>query len=236
MTSFLKPALVLILAIAFAVSPFLSDSFNGFDPNQFPNPQINPPVQPIGWAFAIWGVIYLGLILHAGFGLFAHRDDPVWNMGRWPLILSLGVGAIWIPVANISPIWASVLIWLMLIAVLWSLHRAHTATPSWVASWPVGLCAGWLSAACFVSIGLLLGGYGLMAEGPAAILCLVLATGFALFWQIRLRLWTYGAAVVWAFAGIAFANAETSLVIAVLSAGAALVVAIAAVSTSRKTA
>ena len=53
--------LVLLAALAFALSPLLSSGFNGFAPDQFPIPQDNPPVQPAGYAFAIWGLIYLWL-------------------------------------------------------------------------------------------------------------------------------------------------------------------------------
>ena len=49
-------ALCFILSIVFAASPFLVQDFAGFDPNQFPVPQDNPPVQPAGYAFAIWGI------------------------------------------------------------------------------------------------------------------------------------------------------------------------------------
>ena len=52
----------------FAASPFLSEGFNGFAPDQFPVPQDDPPVQPAGYAFSIWGVIYLWLIVGTGFG------------------------------------------------------------------------------------------------------------------------------------------------------------------------
>ena len=224
MIKYLKPALVLVLAIAFALSPFLTNSFNGFDPNRFPIPQVNPPIQPIGWAFAIWGLIYLVLIIHAGFGLFTHRDDPVWDRGRWPLIVSLGIGAIWIPVANISPIWATILIWAMLITVLWSLYVTKTAEPYWVASWPVALYAGWLSAASWVSIGLILAGYGLTTEFSAAIICLAFATCFAAVNQVLLRSWTYGAAICWAIMGIAVTNTETSSLLTGLAIGAIVII------------
>ena len=54
----LKSILVALAALAFAASPLLVPGFGGFDPNRFPVPQENPPVQPAGYAFAIWGLIY----------------------------------------------------------------------------------------------------------------------------------------------------------------------------------
>lgn len=222
----MKAYLVLFAAIAFAISPFLSPEFGGFDPERYPIPQNDPAVQPAGWAFAIWGLIYLALIMHAGLGVFRHKDDADWNRGRIALFISLAVGAIWLPVALLSPIWATVLIWVMLIAVLISLYQTQSAQPAWSASWPVALYAGWLSAASFVSIGLLLAGYGLTSEGTAAIIALVLAVAFAVYHFHKLGHWSYSAAIAWGFLGIAFANAGTNTLVAVLS-GLAVVLMLA---------
>lgn len=54
--------LTFVATLAFAGSPFLSSGFNGFAADQFPVPQIGAPIQPAGYAFSIWGVIYLWLI------------------------------------------------------------------------------------------------------------------------------------------------------------------------------
>jgi chromate transport protein ChrA len=108
----------------------------------------------------------------------------------------------------------------MLITVLGSLYRTKNADPSWAAGWPVALYAGWLSAASFVSIGLLLAGYGILSEVLAAIVALTLATAFALYHQAKLKHWTYGTAVIWGFVAIAINNfgSQTLLVILALSA------------------
>ena len=106
--------LTLLAALAFALSPLLSSGFNGFAPDQFPVPQTNPPVQPAGYAFAIWGLIYLWLIAGAIFGIWDRATDPDWEPMRPALIISLVIGAAWIPVAQISPIGATILIWAML--------------------------------------------------------------------------------------------------------------------------
>jgi len=73
----LKAILTLAAAFAFVVAPFASSGFGGFDPNLFPIPQDRPPVQPAGYAFAIWGPIYLALLAHAAYGLFARGDDAL---------------------------------------------------------------------------------------------------------------------------------------------------------------
>ncbi len=225
----MKAYLVLLAAIAFAISPFLSPEFGGFDPERYPIPQYDPPVQPAGWAFAIWGLIYVALIIHAVLGVFRHKDDADWDRGRIALFISLAVGSIWLPVALLSPIWATILIWVMLISVLVSLYQTQSAHPAWAANWPVALYAGWLSAASFVSIGLLLAGYGITSEVVAAIIALALATSFALYHGYRLGHWSYSAAVAWGFIGIVFANLETNTLVSVLS-GIAAILMLAAIA------
>lgn len=218
----MKAILVLITAIAFAVAPFLSPEFGGIDPDRYPIPQDNPPVQPVGWAFSIWGPIYLWLVAHALFGAFKYRQDLQWEAGRMALALSLVIGAIWLPVALVSPIWATILIWAMLIAALIALYQLQKASPAWIARWPVALYAGWLSAASFVSIGLLLAGFGFTGEIAAAVIALALATGFAGLNAYRLGSWPYAIALCWGFAGIAVANMASATALA----GAAVVATI----------
>ncbi|SEL33487.1 hypothetical protein SAMN05444413_10810 [Roseivivax marinus] len=193
-------------ALAFAASPLLAPGFNGFDPSQFPVPQDNPPVQPAGYAFAIWGLIYLWLIAGTGFGLFRRADDADWAPMRPPLVVSLAVGAFWLPVAQVSVPGATAMIWVMLAYAVRALARAGDTDRWWQTS-PVAIYAGWLTAASCVSVGLVLAGYGVMPETPAALVSLVLAVGVAVTVQYRLhRAPEYGIAVIWALIGVIVAN------------------------------
>lgn len=198
--------LVLVAALLFAASPWFSQGFNGFEPDQFPVPQDNPPVQPAGYAFSIWGLIYLWLIAGSAFGLIKRHDDPDWAAMRPPLFLSLAVGATWLPVATLSPVVATILIWVMLGTAMVSLFRVGD-TDRWWQQAPVAIYAGWLTAASSVSIGLLLAGYGVMPQTLAAIVALVIGLAIALIAQYRLhRAPEYGITVIWALVGVIVAN------------------------------
>jgi len=215
--------LTFVAAVVFAASPFLSSGFNGFAPDQFPVPQDDPPVQPAGYAFSIWGLIYLWLIAGTGFGLLARADAPGWRAGRAPLFLSLAVGSSWIAVAQISVIAATVQIWIMLIAALVALARTGRSD-RWLQVEPVGAYAGWLTAAASVSVGLVLGGYGIASETVAAWAALVLALVIASAMQrVRPDSLAYPAAVIWALAGVIVANLAplNAGVIGLAAAGAA---------------
>ncbi|KIN60603.1 hypothetical protein Z945_1578 [Sulfitobacter noctilucae] len=215
--------LCFVLSIAFAASPLFVDGFAGFDPDQFPVPQNDPPVQPEGYAFAIWGVIYGWLILGLGWGLVKARDDAQWHDMRVPLCVSLAVGTVWLAVAVASPVWASLLIWVMLLSALAALFLAPVANTVW-AAWPVGLYAGWLSAASCVSLGLLAAGYGFMDQTTAGLVFVGLAILLGGFIQGALgRVPTYGIAVIWALVAVVVANIESTPIVAYVAGGGALV-------------
>ena len=202
----IKAFVLLLAALAFAAAPFFSP-FDGFDPNLYPVPQDDPPVQPAGYAFAIWGPIYLGLIAHAAFSLITRATDPAWDAVRVPLTLSLIVGAPWLMIANQNPPAATLMIFVMLGTAIWAFLRTTNAQDRWLLQLPVAVYAGWLSAASFVSIGLMLAGYGVTSEDTAALIALALAVVFAFTIQSRThRAPEYGATVVWALVAIIIAN------------------------------
>ena len=207
----LMPILVLVAAIAFALSPLLVPDFGGFDADQFPIPQIDPPVQPAGFAFAIWGLIYGLLIAGAVYGLWQRRDHAHWAEMRLPLLVSLAVGAAWLPIAVASAIWATVLIWIMWVFAVIAVMRAPegSSADAWLGRFPVALYAGWLTAASCVSLGLLAAGYGLVGQVPAALIALVIALGLAI-WVAQQRPDAFGylAGVIWALIGVCVQNAQ----------------------------
>lgn len=202
----LKSWLTLGATAAFLISPAVTDPFSGYTPDMFPVAQIAPSVQPAGYAFAIWGVIYLWLAVSALFGLVKRGAQTDWDQARLPLILSLAPGALWLWVAGIAPVIATALIFWMLGFAVWALLRAPVRD-YWLFAVPVGLYAGWLTAAAHVSFGAVLGGYGLFSETGAALLCIASALAVALWvlWRAPGAV-AYAVAVIWALAGIIVAN------------------------------
>ena len=204
----LKATLTLLAAVAFLLSPFFSSGFNGFSPDQFPIPQVDPPVQPAGYAFSIWGLIYLALLIGAVYGLLKRAYDAGWDIARWPLIASLAVGAAWIPVANSSVFGATLLIWIMLATAVLASRAAGRDDRFWLRT-PIALYAGWLTAASCVAIGLVLAGYGWLGGTAAALLCITLALVIAASVQFaRPDTPEYSAAVLWALVGIIVSNTD----------------------------
>jgi hypothetical protein len=214
----LKPTLVVIAAILFAASPFFSGEFGGFDPNRFPIPQDNPPGQPAGYAFGIWGLIYLWLIAHAVYGLLKRPHNAGWDATRAPLLVSLAVGTGWIAVAQQSPLGALVLIWVMLISALMALFAAPRAKPLWLNT-PLAIYAGWLTAASFVALAINGAGYGIGfdALGWAWIAVAALfVMAAAVQWKIGF-VPGYGLTVAWALVAVGVNNLSGQVTLALVA-------------------
>jgi len=196
---------VLLLALAFAVSPFLSNGFGGFYRESFPVQVDRWPAQPAGWAFSIWGVIYMALILAAAWAVWRPQAMPGWGRSAWPLGISLLIGAFWVETAMRSPPLATVMILIMAPMAIWAMFRAGPGWREWA---PIGLYAGWLTAASGVALSAVATGYGIMPARIAAI-ALIMCVLIAVVWvaSARPRAWTYRAGVIWALFGVIVANA-----------------------------
>ena len=199
--------LTAILAVTFAGAPFVSDPFTGFASDMLPIPQDNAPIIPAGYAFSIWGIIYLGLVASGIFGILRHAGDPVWHRARLALIPSLAIGTAWLFIANTSVLWATVTIWIMLLTALMTLYLTPMRDRIWLRA-PAGLYAGWLSAASFVSLAVwLAGNFYLYEELTWALILIPCATVLAsLVLLTTRRAPEYGIAVTWALIAIAVKN------------------------------
>ena len=218
--------LTLILTATFVVSPAFTNPFMGFTADQLPYPQIDPPVQPAGYAFAIWGLIYSWLVVSAVFGVWKRRSDTAWDPVRAPLMVSLAVGTPWLAIANASAVWATITIFIMAAAAIVALIRTPKVDGWWLQA-PVGIYAGWLTAASFVSLGSTAAGYGIALGSLGwAYLAIILALGVAL--AVIARKPTapeYGITVIWALIGIIVANLSGAVGVMILAAAGIIVVA-----------
>ena len=218
--------LTLILTATFVVSPAFTNPFMGFTADQLPYPQIDPPVQPAGYAFAIWGLIYSWLVVSAVFGVWKRRSDAAWDHVRAPLMISLAVGTPWLAIANASAVWATITIFIMSAAAIVALIRAPKVDGWWLQA-PVGIYAGWLTAASFVSLGSTAAGYGIaLGSREWAYLAIILALGVTLaVIACKPTAPEYGITVIWALIGIIVANLSGAVGVMILAAAGIIVVA-----------
>lgn len=224
MKRLIQPALMLA-TLAFVAAPALTPPFTGYDPSIFPVVIERPAIQPAGYAFAIWGLIYLWLILHAGFGLLSRRGDPTFLRPALPLFGSILLGTVWLAIAGKYPLLATAVILIMAALALRAyLSVDQTKDPLTLAA-PLAIYAGWLTAASAVSTGVILAGYGILSNTTSALAMLAVVVIVALSVQtIRPHMPVYGATVVWAATGVVVANWADNQSVAYAAIGGALIV------------
>jgi hypothetical protein len=230
------PALILLLVtLAFGVAPIVTPPFTGYDPSLFPVDIGRPAIQPAGYAFSIWSVIYLWLILHAVYGLWQRAEAPDWEAPRLPLTVAIAVGVVWLWIAGQSAVWGTVTIWVMAGGALLAFLRAPTEPDRWLLSAPLAIFAGWLTAAAAVSTGVLIAGHGVLSNTASALAMLALVLVLALGVQGRKpRMPVYGLTVVWALAGVIVVNwTDTPLVAGAAAMGALVMLGATALSARR---
>jgi hypothetical protein len=235
MTKTHTPALILLLAtIAFGIAPFVTPPFTGYDPNMFPVRIERPSIQPAGYAFAIWSVIYLWLIAHAVFGVWKRANDPAWAAVRLPLTVAVLVGAVWLAIAGSSAVWGTVTIWVMAGAAIAAFLRADPDVDRWMLSGPTAIFAGWLSAAAAVSTGVLIAGYGWLSDTQSAAAMLALVLVIAVTVQMRRpQMPVYGLTVIWALAGIVAVNWTPNLTVAAIAGSGIVIMVLTLLATRR---
>lgn len=224
----LARALLFLATITFVIAPAFTPPFRGYDPALFPVQIDRPAIQPAGYAFAIWGLIYLWLILHAGFGLLKRRDSTVWARPVWPTIGAVALGTVWLAIATSAPITATIAIVIMAALAATALLRADAHSDRWLLSAPLAIFAGWVTAASAVSLGVMIAGYGMMSNTSAALAMLLLVLLIATTIQSRCpKMPLYGATVTWAIVGILVANqGVNSIVMAAAAMGTVLMAGI----------
>ena len=117
-------------------------------------------ITPSGWAFAIWGPLFLGSALFAIWqALPAQRDNALLNRIAWPAAFALaaqGVWATYTQFANLTFISAIILVTSLigLLACLRALSQQATlsAGERWLAALVLSALAAWLTAASIVNI------------------------------------------------------------------------------------
>lgn len=224
---------ILVLSIAFAISPAFTAPFSGFTPDQLPNPQIDPPIQPEGYTFAIWGLIYTWLIMSAVFGLWKRTDAGDWHAARLPLAISLALGVPWLAIANASAIWATITIIIMALGAITAFIRAPYVDRWWFQA-PVGIYAGWLTAASWVSIGTTAAGYGLITGSFGWAFAGILGALFSALAVYKMRTAPeYLLTVIWALVGIVVTNGLVTLPVSAFAACGIAVLAFTLVRSQR---
>ena len=203
----------------------------------------NQTLQVAGYAFSIWGLIYLGLLTYAGRQALPQTGESVLiNRMGWPSAVALfGIG-MWIIAAALNLKAASVVIifasLLALLVPLLAAARTIRSTPltsrdRWFLIWPLAALAGWLTVAsplnlittatAFDALPAFLSPTGWAIAAVVA----VVAVGAAV--TASLRTLAYPLPIAWGLVGAFVAEQERNPVLGFTALGAAFLLVVAAV-------
>jgi hypothetical protein len=191
------------------------------------------PFTPAGYVFAIWSLIYLGLL---AFTVAQLRGATA----RSPRVAAVRAVYVFSAVANVAWLWfwhheallASLGVMLLLLGSLAAAYRhvassvASTAAEGWCLDLPFRLYFAWISVATLANLGTVLAAGALAGIQPAPLPLsqgLVAATFVlgALAWR-RLRDPVFLGVIAWALAGIALKAGQLPAVSAPAMLGCAL--------------
>lgn len=154
---------------------------------------------PAGYAFAIWGIIYLGIAVH----VIRQWFRPGLSREAWRLILVQSLlNGLWIHAFLSRWFFISFLLLLALSVVLVVLLKRLNPDSAWRQVW--GLYGGWALAATFVNAAIVLNQWGLDTNLNSwyVVVCLLAAFGGGAI-SARLKSFSYAMAVAWALIAIA---------------------------------
>jgi len=177
-------------------------------------------VTPASYAFAIWGLIYLGLISFAVYqALPGQKADPLLNKIGYKLVLSSLAQIIWVICFLYRQYAASMV---AMLCILLPLIGAYLSLPfktrisqtsRWFVRTPISIYLAWISVATIVNGAIVLSawqwnGWGLNPAVWTVIMLLIagLITHFVTIPQLD---FAYAAVFVWAAIAIAIKNADT---------------------------
>lgn len=193
-------------------------------------------ITPAGWAFSIWGALYVGSVVFAVFqARVAQRDSALLHAIRWPAagaFLGNAVWAAYTQVAGLSAISVAIiactLLCLLVIYRRFAVADGFTPGERWCAYLPLSALAAWLTVATTVNIAASLRFHGVEAGAAAPLIgagVLVAAglIGGAALVRGRGNL-PYAAVFLWALAAIYAAGGQEEGVIAAGTGAAAMLI------------
>ena len=203
---------------------------------------------PAGYVFAIWGLIYLGLVAFAVYqALPSQQENPRLGRSRGWLALSGAANIVWLLLWHYERFPLTMVAMLALLGLLiltyvgLEIGRVPVARAErWLVQVPISLYLGWISVATIANASVVLTDLGWSGWGisPQSWTLVMIAAALAIGWAMAIRRGdlAFSLVLVWAFAGIAIRNSGVSVVAGgawVAAAVALLAAAVAIWSFSR---
>lgn len=236
--------LAVLAAAVFAVAVPAVQMLGGFGLSQAEfAAQGDQTLRVAGYAFSIWGLLYLGVLVYAGRQALPQTgESTLINRMGWPTVVAFfGIG-FWIIMAAMNLMAASVVvIFASLLALLLPMLASFQTIREtgmmerdrWFLIWPLAALAGWLTAAAPLNLITAATAFDALpaALSPTgwALLAVIVTTlaGVGITWALRTL--AYPLPLAWGLVGAFVAEQEVKPVLAFLALAAAFVLVVAGV-------
>ncbi len=198
-------------------------------------------ITPAGYAFAIWSLIYAGLI---AFSIYQSlpRNAGKYGTIRTLFLLSCVLNGAWLYLWAMESLVLCLIVIALLLVVLLAINSRLRTTDGpgeyWLVKAPFGIYAGWVTAATLVNLMIVLASKGsVLATMPAVAASLIfIAAAAGIFVRIIFANHMYPLAIAWALTAIAVKQSGATLIVASCAVGviACLIAAVSFVMETEK--
>ena len=221
----LKPYLVIIATIGVIAMNALATTgyIGGVTPEVISN-KYPTFVTPAGYAFSIWGWIYLGLIIFSIYQALPSNFEKFAKM-RTLYLISCLLNCLWLYFWHHEQITVSLLVILTLLASLAFINLTLERENNLLARFVFGLYFGWVTVASIVNATITLLFNGVQASDQTGILSavglIIVAAVIGVFLRHKLPNIAYPIAIAWALTAIAVKQSGKTAI--VVTAGIAVI-------------
>jgi benzodiazapine receptor len=193
---------------------------NGVTPEQISD-KYPTVVTPAGYAFSIWSLISLGLIVFSIYQLLPSQIERLRSIRSLYIFFCL-LNCVWIYfwLFEMFVVCFPVILglWMVLALIVSRSSEFYGIAETWVMHAPFGIYFGWVTAATLINFAVLPVYLGRMPTGTAGILlgCILLTLGAiaAILVRIRFQNFFFPLSIAWAATAIAVKNSsETAIVV-----------------------
>lgn len=193
-------------------------------------------ITPAGFAFAIWSVIYLGLIAFSIYQALPSNAEKFRGMRRFYILSCAANGAwlyLWSQEMMIVSLGTIIVLLISLAVVNIKLRATETNAEYWLAKVPFGLYFGWVTAATILNATITLVSVGVdFPQTTTKIIgasLMLIAAALGAFVRWKLKNYFYPLAIAWALTAIAVKQSGQTLIVTACAIGV-IICLIAAIS------
>ncbi len=178
-------------------------------------------VTPAGYAFAIWSLIYLGIVAFSIYQALPKNLERFRSL-RTVYILSCAANCAWLYFWHQEAILVSVAMIFLLLGTLAYLNARLQTTETngelWLAKFPFGIYFGWVTAAAIVNITIALVYLNVRVSDSLTVMLgaglVLIATALGIIIRFKLNNVFYSLAIAWALTAIAVKQSGQTLIVA----------------------